>query len=261
MKLEQVRCFFQMLTQLEDVQPYEALISTAVTTVTDALKPNVDPTLQPLQLLAAAIANESYQILLATKEQTACTYAGTTPRQADRSHQITAARKLREQYQQMCSPMLLDRQFYFQRTHLNREEQSEEDLNHLQNQLQALPMPVYLAYDHMPAAQKATPFVVLNLQACQTEAPVFRSEQETVPFSATVAVTLLMPIETHAAELSGTFTAEILPVLMQQQNLQTVQLSAPKTDRLLNRQTITATCQLFGFFQSEIEQAAAKEDV
>ena len=55
-------------------------------------------------------------------------------------------------------------------------------LNQLQNQLQALPMPVYLAYDHMPAAQKATPFVVLNLQACQTEAPVFRSEQETVPF-------------------------------------------------------------------------------
>ena len=48
---------------------------------------------------------------------------------------------------------------------------------------------------------------------------------------------------------------------MQQQNLQTVQLSAPKTDRLLNRQTITATCQLFGFFQSETEQAAAKEDV
>ena len=127
MKLEQVRCFFQMLTQLEDVQPYEALISTAVTTVTDALKPNVDPTLQPLQLLAAAIANESYQILLATKEQTACTYAGTTPRQADRSHQVTAARKLREQYQQMCSPMLLDRLFYFQRTHLNREEQSEEE--------------------------------------------------------------------------------------------------------------------------------------
>ena len=120
-------------------------------------------------------------------------------------------------------------------------------------------MPVYLAYDHMPTAQKATPFVVLNLQACQ--APVFRSEQETVPFSATVTVTLLMPIETHAAELSGTFTAEILPVLMQQQNLQTVQLSAPKPDRLLNRQTITATCQLFGFFQSEIEQAAAKEDV
>lgn len=127
MKLEQVRCFFQMLTQLDDIQPYEALISTAVTTVTDALKPNVDPTLQPLQLLAAAIANESYQILLATKEQTACTYAGTTARQADRSQQITAARKLREQYQQMCSPMLLDRQFYFQRTHLNREEQSEED--------------------------------------------------------------------------------------------------------------------------------------
>ncbi len=122
-------------------------------------------------------------------------------------------------------------------------------------------MPVYLAYDHIPATQKATPFVVLNLQACQTEAPVFRSEQETIPFSATVAVTLLMPIETHAAELSGTFTAEILPVLMQQQNLQTVQLSAPKTDRLLNRQTITATCQLFGFFQSETEQAAAKEDV
>ena len=116
-------------------------------------------------------------------------------------------------------------------------------------------MPVYLAYDHTPAAQKATPFVVLNLQACQTEA------QETVPFSATVTVTLLMPIETHAAELSGTFTAEILPVLIQQQNLQTVQLSAPKTDRLLNRQTITATCQLFGFFQSETEQAAAKEDV
>lgn len=134
-------------------------------------------------------------------------------------------------------------------------------LNQLQNQLQALPMPVYLAYDHTPAAQKATPFVVLNLQACQTEAPVFRSKQETVPFSATVTVTLLMPIETHAAELSGTFTAEILPVLMQQQNLQTVQLSAPKTDRLLNRQTITATCQLFGFFQSEIEQAATKEDV
>ena len=125
MKLEQVRCFFQMLTQLDDIQPYEALISTAVTTVTDALKPNVDPTLQPLQLLAAAIAHESHQTLLA--EQTACTYAGTTPRQADRSHQITAARKLREQYQQMCSPMLLDRQFYFQRTHLNREEQSEED--------------------------------------------------------------------------------------------------------------------------------------
>ena len=72
-------------------------------------------------------------------------------------------------------------------------------LNQLQNQLQALPMPVYLAYDHMPAAQKATPFVVLSLQACQTEAPVFRSEQETVPFSATVTVTLLMPIETHAA--------------------------------------------------------------
>ena len=61
MKLEQVRCFFQMLTQLDDIQPYEALVSTAVTTVTDALKPNVDPTLQPLQLLAAAIANESYQ--------------------------------------------------------------------------------------------------------------------------------------------------------------------------------------------------------
>ena len=113
-------------------------------------------------------------------------------------------------------------------------------------------MPVYLAYDHMPAAQKATPFVVLSLQACQTEAPVFRSEQETVPFSATVTVTLLMPIETHAAELSGTFTAEILPVLMQQQNLQTVQL---------NRQTITATCQLFGYFQSEMKQTAAKEDV
>ena len=105
-------------------------------------------------------------------------------------------------------------------------------------------MPVYLAYDHTPAAQKATPFVVLNLQACQTEAPVFRSEQETVPFSATVTVTLLMPIETHAAELSGTFTAEILPVLIQQQNLQTVQLSAPKTDRLLNRQTITASHKL-----------------
>ena len=134
-------------------------------------------------------------------------------------------------------------------------------LNHLQNQLQALPMPVYLAYDHMPAAQKATPFVVLNLQACQTEAPVFRSEQETVPFSATVAVTLLMPIETHAAELSGTFTAEILPVLMQQQNLQPVQLSAPQTDRLLYRQTITATCQLFGYFQSEMKQTAIKEDV
>ena len=121
--------------------------------------------------------------------------------------------------------------------------------------------PVYLAYDHMPAAQKATPFVVLSLQACQTEAPVFRSEQETVPFSATVTVTLLMPIETHAAELSGTFTAEILPVLMQQQNLQTVQLSTPKTDRLLNRQTITATCQLFGYFQSEMKQTAIKEDV
>lgn len=264
MKLEQVRCFFQMLTQLEDVQPYEALISTAVTTVTDALKPNVDPTLQPLQLLAAAIANESYQILLATKEQTACTYAGTTPRQADRSHQVTAARKLREQYQQMCSPMLLDRQFYFQRTHLNREEQSEEDAANSKPSTEPATGTAdagYLAYDHMPTAQKATPFVVLNLQACQTEAPVFRSEQETVPFSATVTVTLLMPIETHAAELSGTFTAEILPVLMQQQNLQTVQLSAPKPDRLLNRQTITATCQLFGFFQSEIEQAAAKEDV
>ena len=106
-----------MLTQLEDVQPYEALISTAVTTVTDALKPNVDPTLQPLQLLAAAIANESYQILLATKEQTACTYAGTTPQQADRSHQ------------QMCSPMLLDRQFYFQRTHLDGEERKEDAAN------------------------------------------------------------------------------------------------------------------------------------
>ena len=98
-----------------------------MTTVTDALKPNVDPTLQPLQLLAAAIANESYQILLATKEQTACTYAGTTPQQADRNQQITAARKLREQYQQMCSPMLLDRQFYFQRTHLDGEERKEED--------------------------------------------------------------------------------------------------------------------------------------
>ena len=79
MKLEQVRCFFQMLTQLEDVQPYEALISTAVTTVTDALKPNVDPTLQPLQLLAAAIANESYQILLATKEHL-CRNNSTTSR-------------------------------------------------------------------------------------------------------------------------------------------------------------------------------------
>ena len=85
MKLEQVRCFFQMLTQLEDVQPYEALISTAVTTVTDALKPNVDPTLQPLQLLAAAIANESYQILLATKDQTACNSTASRPQSADYS--------------------------------------------------------------------------------------------------------------------------------------------------------------------------------
>lgn len=112
-------------------------------------------------------------------------------------------------------------------------------------------MPVYLAYDHIPAAQKAAPYIVLNLQTCQTEPPVLRNGQETVPFSATVTITLLMPIETHAAELSGTVTAEIFPILMQQQNVQTVQISAPKTDRLLNRQTITATCQLFGYFQKE----------
>ena len=126
---EVVRVFFQMLTQLDDVQAYESLILSAIDEVTAALKPETDSALQPLHLLAAAIANESYQILLATKEQTACTYAGTTPRQADRSHQITAARKLREQYQQMCSPMLLDRQFYFQRTHLNGEERKEDAAN------------------------------------------------------------------------------------------------------------------------------------
>lgn len=124
---EMVRGFFQMLTQLDDVQAYEALIMSAIDTVTAALKPETNPTLQPLHLLAAAIANYQYQALQAMQDKVACTYAGTVPQQADRSKQVVAAQQLQDQYRQLCSPWLLDEQFCFCRTKTAGEEEIVDD--------------------------------------------------------------------------------------------------------------------------------------
>ncbi len=124
---EMVRGFFQMLTQLDDVQAYEALIMSAIDMVTAALKPEANPTLQPLHLLAAAIANCQYQALQTMQDKTACTYAGTVPQQQDRTKQIAAARQLQEQYRQLCSPWLLDEQFCFCRTKTAGEERTMDD--------------------------------------------------------------------------------------------------------------------------------------
>ncbi|MDO4156092.1 MAG: hypothetical protein Q4D37_04855 [Oscillospiraceae bacterium] len=124
---EMVRVFFQMLTQLDDVQAYESLILSAIDEVLAALKPDADPAAQPLHLLAAAIANCHYQTLQAVQDKLACTYAGTVPQQADRTKQISAAKQLQEQYRQFCSPWLLDTQFCFCRTKTAGEENTTDD--------------------------------------------------------------------------------------------------------------------------------------
>ncbi len=124
---EMVRVFFQMLTQLDDVQAYESLILSAIDEVLAALKPDADPAAQPLHLLAAAIANCHYQTLQAVQDKPACTYAGTVPQQADRTKQIAAAKQLQEQYWQFCSPWLLDTQFCFCRTKTAGEESTTDD--------------------------------------------------------------------------------------------------------------------------------------
>lgn len=124
---EVVRVFFQMLTQLDDVQAYESLILSAIDEVTAALKPDVNPELQPLHLLAAAIANCHYQTLQAVQDKTACTYAGTVPQQADCTKQIAAAKQLQDQYRQLCSPWLRDEQFCFCRTKTVGEERIIDD--------------------------------------------------------------------------------------------------------------------------------------
>lgn len=124
---EMVRVFFQMMTRLDDVQAYESLILSAVDEVTAALKPDANPKLQPLHLLAAAIANCQYQTLQAVQDKTACTYAGTIPQQADRTKQVVAAKQLQDQYRQLCSPWLQDEYFCFCRTKTVGEERTVDD--------------------------------------------------------------------------------------------------------------------------------------
>lgn len=119
-------------------------------------------------------------------------------------------------------------------------------------------MPVYTAYDHRGVSQKQPPFLVLNLQNCKTELPVVRAEQECIPFSAEVTVTLLLPMEADVEQLYAHFTETILPVLLQTCRVQTVVFSAPKTEQLLQKQTMTATCHVQGVLQPDVSETEAE---
>lgn len=114
-------------------------------------------------------------------------------------------------------------------------------------------MPVYTAYDHKAISQKQTPFLVLNLQNYTTELPISHAEQEVIPFSAEVTVTLLLSMEAGLEQLYMYFTEHILPVLLQACQVQTVSFSAPKTEPLLQKQTMTAICHVQGILQPDVQ--------
>lgn len=131
-------------------------------------------------------------------------------------------------------------------------------LQQLQTQLKPIPIPVYTAYDHKAILQKQPPFLVLNLRNYTTELPIFRAEQEVVPFSAEVTVTLLLPMEAGLEQLYAYFTESILPVLLQVCRVQTVTFSAPKTEPLLQKQTMTAICHVQGILQQDVQETEAE---
>ncbi|MDO4156093.1 MAG: hypothetical protein Q4D37_04860 [Oscillospiraceae bacterium] len=131
-------------------------------------------------------------------------------------------------------------------------------LQQLQTQLKPISIPVYTAYDHIAVSQKQSPFLVLNLQSYTTELPIFRAEQVQIPFSAKVTVTLLLSVEAGLEQLYAYFTECILPVLLQSCRVQTVTFSAPKTETLLQKQTMTVTCHVQGILQPDAQETEAE---
>jgi hypothetical protein len=110
-------------------------------------------------------------------------------------------------------------------------------------------MTVYTAYDHLPLRQKATPFLVLNLSKWETDAPLKRETQCMIPFSAQATITLLLPKESGVQDLYDAFTELVLPVLMTDCKVQKVAFSAPQTEPLLQKQSLTASCTVYGWLQ------------
>ncbi len=79
-----------------------------------------------------------------------------------------------------------------------------------------------------------------------------------MPFSAEITVTLLLPMEAGVEQLYAYFTEMILPVLLQNCRVQTVVFSAPKTERLLQKQTMTVTCHVQGILQPDVQETEAE---
>lgn len=129
MNAEKVRDLFQIMAQITEIQPYDALIGCAMEEVEDALRKDCETLPPRLEFLAAAIANVYYREIQAAHTQPACTYAGTVAQPADYSKQLQAAQQLAEHYRQVCSPWLKDTAFCFFLTGRPREEMLTHDTN------------------------------------------------------------------------------------------------------------------------------------
>ncbi len=127
MQTETVRAIFRIMSGVEDVQSYEALIGAAMEEIKMALRPDCDSSSVHLHLLAAATANCAYREIQAAQAQTACTYAGTVAQQSDLTKQVEAAQKLVKRYRTLCSHLLRDAQFCFYQIHHPVKEEQAND--------------------------------------------------------------------------------------------------------------------------------------
>lgn len=131
---EHVRNLFQMMSNLEEVLPYDPLICCAIKEVQQLQRTDCpESASHALTFLAASLANLYYQEVQAAQEQTACTYAGTIAKQTDHTAQLKAAQHLVAHYRQMCSPFLNDTDFCFWSVGNIRKEHNKHDTDSTQS--------------------------------------------------------------------------------------------------------------------------------
>lgn len=127
----------------------------------------------------------------------------------------------------------------------------------MKQMLQSIPIAVYTAFDHLPMQKKELPFLVLNLSKWKTDAVAWREYATCIPFSAIVDLTLLLPQTANAQTLFDSLIESILPALVTGGcNIQQIEISAPKTDPILKKQTITAHCTVIGCYARDMQEVS-----
>lgn len=116
MTMELIRSLFRMMTQLDEIAPYDILTESAAAEVQSLLRTPEDATAIRVHFLAAAMANLYYWEIMAARQEVTVTYAGTVAQQKTAVDALQAAQRLVEYYRAACQPWLRDTAFCFLQT-------------------------------------------------------------------------------------------------------------------------------------------------